>query len=85
MNKERKKVAKKVRSLEEMMAEAKDLVEEIHQDLVVLEVLEILVGMLEEITRRDQLTMGRARKHRMDGVDDRPTSSMEIGRKPKTS
>ena len=85
MNKERKKVAEKARSLEEMMAEAKDLAQEIHWDLVVLEVLEILVGMPEEITCRDQLTMVRARKHRMDGVDDRPTSSMETGRKPKIS
>ena len=67
------------------MVEAKDLAQEIRQDLVVLVVLEILVDMPEEITRRDRLTMGQARKHRMDGVDDRPTSSMEIGRKPKTS
>ena len=85
MSKERKKVAKKAHSLEEMMAEAKDLAQEIHRDLVVLKVLEILVDMPEEITHRDRLITGRARKHRMDGVDDRPTSSMETGRKPKTS
>ena len=85
MNKKRKEVAEKARSLEEMMAEAKDLAQEIRQDLAVLEVLEILVDMPEEITHRDQLTIGRARKHRMDGVDNRPTSSMETGRKPKTS
>ena len=78
-------MAEKARSLEEMMAEAKDLAQEIRQDLEVLEVLEILVGMPEEILRRDQLIIGRARKHRMDGVDDCPTSSMEIGRNPKTS
>ena len=85
MTKEREKVAEKARSLEEMMAEAKDLAQEIRRDLEVLEVLEILVDMPEEILRRDQLTIGRARKHRMDGVDDRLTSSMETGRKPKTS
>ena len=63
MNKERKKVAEKACSLEEMMAEARDLAQEIRQDLAVLEVLEILVDMPEEITHRDRLIMGRACKH----------------------
>src|ERR1700747_286939 len=85
MNKERKKVAEKARSLEEMMAEARDLVQEIRRDLAVLEVLEILVDMPEEIIRRDRLIMGRGHKHRMDGVDDRPTSLMEKEKRPKTS
>ena len=85
MNKERKKVAEKACFLEEMMAEAKDLAQEICQDLVVLEVLEILVDLPEEITHRDQLTIGRACKHRMDGVDNCPTSLMEIEKRPKTS
>ena len=85
MTKERRKVAEKVHSLEGMMAKVKDLAQEIRWDLVVLEVLEILVDMPEEITHRDRLITGRARKHRMDGVDDRPTSSMGTGRKPKTS